>query len=259
MLHKLKMLQEARRYSRFQARFATDFSFTQACQQYPDRGDLYAYMHHYLHHLAPPAIRKHRKYFCKEARGFGEDALHSMWFTMLREFRPVRCLEIGVYRGQVLTLWGVVAREISYSCSIHGISPFSSVGDNVSNYSDDIDYYSDTLEFHRVFNLSEPNLLRALSTDRTAFDYIMAESWDLIYIDGNHDYDVALSDYFLCRDALSSGGLLVMDDSSLGTSYKPLSFSFAGHPGPSRVVQERAMNEMNFLGGVGHNNVFRKL
>lgn len=69
---------------------------------------------------------------------------------------------------------------------------------------------------------------------------------------------VALTDYLLCKDALADGGLLVMDDSSLNTDFIPPTFSFAGHPGPSRVVQERAMKELRFLGGVGHNNVFQK-
>jgi hypothetical protein len=49
-----------------------------------------------------------------------------------------------------------------------------------------------------------------------------------------------------------------MDDSSLFTEYKPDNSSFAGHPGPSRIVTERAMLELSFLGGVGHNNVFIK-
>jgi hypothetical protein len=69
---------------------------------------------------------------------------------------------------------------------------------------------------------------------------------------------VALADYEACVANLADGGLLVMDDSSLYTEYRPPRFAFAGHPGPSRVVQERAMKELRFLGGVGHNNVFIK-
>jgi len=67
------------------------------------------------------------------------------------------------------------------------------------------------------------------------FCLTITQSWDLIYIDGNHDYEIVLADYLLCRDHLASGGLLVMDDASLGTSSNSLVFSFAGHPGPSRV------------------------
>jgi predicted O-methyltransferase YrrM len=81
----------------------------------------------------------------------------------------------------------------------------------------------------------------------------------LLYIDGSHDYEIALADYRLCREHLVPGGLLVMDDASLGTAFRPPLFSFAGHPGPSRVAAEFAMRELKFLGAVGHNNVFQKV
>ena len=141
---------------------------------------------------------------------------------------------------------------------MHGISPFTPAGDKVSVYMRDIDYLEDTLSHHRRFRLREPFLIRAFSTDPVALEHIRSRRWDLIYIDGNHDYEVALADYEACRDNLADGGLLVMDDSSLYTDYQPPRFSFAGHPGPSRVVQERAMKELRFLGGVGHNNIFMK-
>ena len=88
--------------------------------------------------------------------------------------------------------------------------------------------------------------------------YVRSRKWDLIYIDGNHDLAVAKSDYEMCRDSLVNGGFLVMDDSSLYTEYKPKSFAFAGHPGPSQVVRDWAKKELAHLAGVGHNNVFQK-
>jgi cephalosporin hydroxylase len=139
-----------------------------------------------------------------------------------------------------------------------GVSPFTPAGDEVSAYLRDIDYHADTLQHHRYFGLPEPGLVRALSTEPEALRRIQAQRWDLVYVDGNHDYEVALADYRVCRDSLSEGGLLVMDDSSLYTDYHPRLFSFAGHPGPSRVVNELAMEELCFLGAVGHNNVFTR-
>lgn len=246
------------RFSRLQSKFASDLSFTESVIKFSSRNALHAYMHHYLHNLAPAPLRNHRRYFSKEMRGFGEDALHSMWFTLLREFQPTQCLEIGVYRGQVVSLWGLIAKLNNFSCDVHGISPFSSAGDKVSTYLANLDYLQDTLASNRHFDLPEPAFLRAFSTDKVAIDYIKSRRWNLIYIDGNHDYEVALADYEVCRDNLADGGLLVMDDSSLYTDFQPPRFSFAGHPGPSRVVQELAMKELRFLGGVGHNNVFQK-
>lgn len=246
-------------YGRLQKKFSRDMAFSNVSSDFPRRNDLYAYMHHYFFNLCPADVREHRMYFQKESRSFGEYAFHAMWFTLLREFKPTQCLEIGVYRGQVVSLWGLIAKLIGFKCEVHGISPFSPAGDDVSTYLANLDYFQDTLKSNRHFGLSDPSLMKAFSTDSTAIDFIKSCRWNLIYIDGNHDYDVALADYEVCKDSLADGGLLVMDDSSLYMDYQPLSFSFAGHPGPSRIVQERAMKELRFLGGVGHNNVFQKV
>lgn len=243
---------------RRQEALADDLTFSQSAAIFPDRTRMYAYMHHYYHNLCPEHIRQHRSYFAKEFRGFGEEAFHAMWFTLLREFRPNKCLEIGVYRGQTISLWALIAKKIDYPIDIHGISPFTPAGDQVSDYLKHIDYKADTLENHRHFELPLPSLLRAFSTAPESKEYILSQKWNLIYIDGNHDYEIALSDYEICKDSLAVGGLLVMDDSSLYTDYSPRIFSFAGHPGPSRVVKERAIKDLQFVGGVGHNNIFRK-
>jgi cephalosporin hydroxylase len=245
-------------YGRFQDKFEQDFSFSEATATFPKRNDMHAYMHHHFYNLCPPYMREHRMYYEQDGRGFGEDVFHAMWFALLREFKPQQCLEIGVYRGQVISLWALIAQNIGFSCNVHGISPFTSVGDEVSIYMEKINYFEDTLHHHSHFGLSSPTLVRAYSTDSEALAHIRSHRWDLIYIDGNHDYDVALADYEICKDNLAEGGILVMDDSSMYTDYKPPRFSFAGHPGPSRVVQERAMKELCFMGGVGHNNIFMK-
>lgn len=257
-LRRLKFCIQSWNYSRPSVRFMGDRSFTEAVRDFPDRNSLYRYMHHFLHNLAPQDVRAHRIYFSQEQRGFGEDALHAMWFTLLREFKPSLCLEIGVYRGQVITLWGLIAKILDFPCEIHGISPFSSAGDKVSSYLAGLDYLQDTLISNAYFGLPEPFFLKALSSDPQAVTHIQSQKWQLIYIDGNHDYDVALADYQLCRDALAEGGLLVMDDASLYTNFRPPAFSFAGHPGPSRIARELAEKELQFIGAVGHNNVYMK-
>ena len=250
---------ELYRYEKKQSSLMKDYSFTEASNAFKRRNDLHAYMHHYFRHLAPEPVREHRNYFNQDMRGFGEDALHAMWWTLLTEFKPTLALEIGVYRGQVVSLWGLIAKLSGFECEVHGVSPFSPAGDQVSTYLSSLDYLQETFESSRRFGLSDPHLFKGYSTDVTAVEYIKSRKWNLIYVDGNHDYEVALSDYILSRDSLQEGGVLIMDDSSLNTEFSPPSFSFAGHPGPSRVVQERAMKEMQFLGGVGHNNVFKKV
>jgi len=236
-----------------------DLSFSESVRRFPNRNALHAYMHHYFKQICPQAVREHRNYFKVENRGFGEDAFHAMWYLLLKEFRPANCLEIGIYRGQVVSLWRLLAGLIDFPCWVSGISPFTSAGDHVSTYLTDVDYKSDTIKNHEFFDLNPPNLLKAFSTDDKALALIKSEAWNLIYIDGNHDYEVAMADYEVCKDNLAEGGLLVMDDSSLYTDFKPPIFSFAGHSGPSRVLLERAMQELQLLGAVGHNNIFCKV
>src|SRR5688572_12496275 len=161
----------------------------------------------YFHRCLPPCIKTHRRYFQRKKRGFGEDAFHTMWFLLLREFQPRNFLEIGVYRGQTLSLIALLARHHGFVCEVHGTSPFSSAGDSVSRYCEGIDYYDDTLKNFNFFSLSPPQLLRAYSTDPLARKLITSRSWDLIYIDGNHDYAVARADWELCSAHVRPGGL----------------------------------------------------
>lgn len=249
----------SRYHARYQEKYNLDLSLTEAFNKFPGRNELYSYMHHYFNHRCLSSIKDHRSYFKVSQRGFGEDAFHAMWSLLFKEFKPRRCLEIGVYRGQVVTLWGLLSRLYGLDSDIYGISPFSSAGDEVSSYLVNLNYFEDVMQSNKRFCLPAPKFLKSLSTDKSAVDLIRGSLWDLIYIDGNHDYEVALFDYENCKESLGVGGILVMDDSSLFTDYRPECFSFAGHPGPSRVVKDRAMKELRFLCGVGHNNIFQKI
>ena len=129
--------------------------------------------------------------------------------------------------------------------------------DLVSDYAS-IDFLADVAQNFRHFDLAEPQYIKALSTDQQAVSHMQREKFDCIYIDGSHDYEVVLSDYRNSVAALNTGGILVMDDSSLYTDFNPPAFSFAGHPGPSKVARECADRELTFVAGVGHQNIYRK-
>ncbi len=245
------------RFSRNRPEFEPALTFPDAVSQFATRNQLYAYMHHYFSRHLPPALRAHRKYFSTRGRGFGEEAFHSMWYLLLKEFRPKKYLEIGVFRGQVISLWALIGKIESIETDIRCISPFAAVGDRVSNYVS-IDFLDDVTQNFRHFDLAEPQCIKALSTDERAVSYMQREKFDCIYIDGSHDYEVVLCDYRNSVAALNTGGLLVMDDSSLHTDFVPPAFSFAGHPGPSKVARECADRELTFVAGVGHQNIYRK-
>jgi len=212
----------------------------------------------FFSHKLPPELRAHRAYFQQQRRGFGEDAFHTMWYLLLQEFKPANFLEIGVFRGQVISLVALWARLAGRPCQVFGISPFSPAGDSVSKYSSAVDYQDDTLANFTHFQLPQPHLVKAFSTDPDARRLIASRSWDMIYIDGNHDYQVVQRDWEVCAQSLNPGGIIVLDDAGLTTSFKPPLFASRGHPGPSQVAQEIDPSTFREVLQVGHNRAFQK-
>lgn len=206
----------------------------------------------------PSSLKHHRSYFVANHRGFGEDAFHVMWWMLFRELRPARFLEIGVYRGQTLSLSALLQREFGIDGSVTGISPFTASGDSVSRYREQVDYLTDTKTNFAHFGLPEPELVQAFSTDSVAAERVARECWDAIYIDGNHDYEIARADWDLCAAHLAAGGVIVLDDSAMNTTYQPPAFATAGHPGPSRLASEMDSALFREILRVGHNRVFQK-
>lgn len=207
----------------------------------------------------PVLLRDHREYFSKEGRGFGEDAFHVMWWMIFKELKPEKFLEIGVYRGQTLSLASLLQKHFAIQGSVTGISPFLSVGDTVSKYRTDVDYLNDTRVKFRKFELSSPILVKAYSTDREALAKIKSQLWDAIYIDGNHDYIVAKRDWEVCSENIRMGGVVILDDSALTTDFRPPAFATGGHPGPSQITQEIDASRFREILQVGHNRVFQRI
>jgi predicted O-methyltransferase YrrM len=224
-----------------------------------DPGAFYLQAFLYFHQRCPSSVREHRNYFMEQRRGFGEDAFHAMWFLLAREFRPGQFLEIGVYRGQVLSLMALLQRSFKIEGEVTGISPFVPAGDSVSRYLENVEYYEDTLVNFRHFNLRPPNLCRAFSTDAAGVAVIRSRAWDCIYIDGNHDEAVVRADWAVCSESVKPGGLIVLDDSGLNTAYRPPVFATGGHPGPSALAREIDRSRFQEILHVGHNRVFQRL
>lgn len=220
--------------------------------------EFYLRCFHYFHTKLPDSLRNHREYFTQENRGFGEEAFHVMWFLIFGEFKPKAFLEIGVYRGQTLSLASLLQRQFNIDGFVAGISPFSNAADAVSKYKKSVAYYEDTLKNFAHFQLPAPVLIKAFSTDPEAAAFVKRQQWDCVYIDGNHDYPVARADWELCAAAIKPGGLIVLDDSAMGTDYHPPIFATPGHPGPSQVASEVDPTQFAEILRVGHNRVFQK-
>tara|TARA_X000000368_G_scaffold267213_1_gene211637 strand:+ start:4895 stop:5677 length:783 start_codon:yes stop_codon:yes gene_type:complete len=225
----------------------------------------YEFFLFYFYKYSNKSIRNHRKYFSKYKRGYGESSFSSMWEYLFSNYRPKNILEIGVYRGQTLSLFHILSNLYDISSNIYGITPLSSSGDEVSSYID-IDYLEDINKNFKFFNLPEPNIINEYSNSDRAINFINSKKWDLIYIDGSHDFEDVNNDFNECLSNLNINGLIVIDDSSLYLDYDAKYIeknyklkTFKGHPGPSKVVLDIiSMNKIKYLFGVGHNNVFLK-
>jgi len=220
-----------------------------------------------LFNSLPHCIQEHRTFYEQKSRGFGERAFHSFWYWLVAKYiapadRSLNFLEIGVYRGQTLTLIPLIGKQIKSAIYSAGISPFSSDGDSVSSYLD-IDYYADVQENAMQFGvLDNLELITEYSTSEGAKHFISGREWDLIYIDGSHEYNVVKSDISISLQGLRKGGILVMDDSSkyLRNLYRNPSWcGFLGHEGPSKAIHEISKRSAVHFLTVGHLNAYVKL
>jgi predicted O-methyltransferase YrrM len=216
-------------------------------------GDCFRYFHFRL----PIELRTHRTYFEQDHRGFGEAAFHTMWFLLFRELRPRAFLEIGVYRGQTLSLAALLQRRLEIDGRVVGVSPFSNARDSVCSYRANVNYREDTLANFRYFDLEAPELITGFSTDEHAVDAISGSAWDCVYIDGNHDYEVVRTDWENAASQVRPGGIIVLDDAGLTTRFKAPAFAMKGLPGPSRLAAEVGNHQYTEILQVGHNRVFQ--
>jgi hypothetical protein len=219
---------------------------------------IYDWFTFYFKNKLPVIFQIHRQYFNTEKRGYGEDAFHALWFLLFQKYRPSKILEIGIYRGQTLSYFTLLGKYFNYPVDVQGISPLDNSGDSYSDYKK-IDYREDIIFNFSRFNLGKPVLHKGYSNDPKMQDLIRSNSWDLIYIDGSHDYEVVKADIEICLASLNKNGVMVLDDSSL---YLDLMQSdrFKGHPGPSKACEELVLSgRCNNIINVGHNRVFIKL
>ena len=231
---------------------------------------------------ADPLLASHRRYVEEGRLGFGDPAFHSMWQSLLAaaqdRFGSVDTLEIGVFKGQVVSLWALLAQTYGWRLRIYAITPFEgqplpgarwwrSLNARINpwfrqrlrsgDFYPDDDYEKTVrrlfahfqLDFDRVRWIrgysQAPEVLAAVRTDR----------FHVIYVDGGHTFEAAGADIANFGPKVVTGGWLVMDDAACdlpGTAF------WKGHESVSRACRQLpALGFKNVL-NVGHNRVFEK-
>ena len=130
----------------------------------------------------------------------------------------------------------------------------------------DIDYEEAIATIYVTFDLDAADLtiLHGFSTNPALITQAEhAGPYDIIYVDGCHDYDVVVSDIEHSTRMLKSGGYLVIDDasSSLQIPDGMIRMNWRGLPDVSRAVKDTLESNSQYvhLFAVGHNRVFRKV
>ena len=95
------------------------------------RNQIYMFFLDYFYFHSKSFVRKHRNYFKTNKRGFGEDAFHGMWDFLFLNYKPKLILEIGIYRGQTLSLFNYLSDYYQLESEVWGVAPLTSAGQSL--------------------------------------------------------------------------------------------------------------------------------
>jgi SAM-dependent methyltransferase len=231
-------------------------------------------------------LKEHRDYVEKYQAGFGDRSFHYLWNILLQELkelnREVNCLEIGVFKGQVISLWALIAKELNIKIKITGISPLEgNYPDNklLRNYyirkllsyiipsirkdfvngnihiKEDFMWHIQEMFKNTKVNLDEIDLIKGYSNDIEVVEKVKFKQFDLIYIDGDHSYEVCKQDIENYAQLLNPNGYLIIDDAS---NFIPGTKFFKGIVSVSKACEEIDTLKFKNILNIGHNRVFQR-
>jgi hypothetical protein len=210
---------------------------------------------------ADPALKAHRDFTEFNIFGFGERSF--LWLhKLLVDAMPgqFRFLEIGVFRGAILSLYRLLADREGKDPLIFGISPMSSAGGHWES-----DYWADVLRHHHALDIRpDYHILEALSTSPTVIQLTQQlgniyQGIDILYIDGGHDYATVLSDLTHFSPLVRPGGYMIVDD-ACNDMHMPAGY-FHGIADVTRALLDYKPEQhgYEFLFNVVHNRVYQKI
>lgn len=229
-----------------------------------------------------PLLHAHRDHVERHGLGFGDAAFHAMWAALLdaaaAKFGTVNLLEIGVFKGQVISLWALLARERGLPVRITALSPLEGqpaphgrllrwlryrLDRKFRERAVNGDFYAEE-DYARIvrghfahhgLSFDDVRLHRGYSTDPAILAALREETFHVVYVDGDHTFEGARHDFTVFGPKVVPGGWLVADDASCdlpGTSF------WKGHPAVSAAVCGLpALGFKNVL-NVGHNRIFER-
>ncbi len=229
-----------------------------------------------------PFLKRHRDWVETNRWGYGDRAFHYLWLLVIedlaRRFPAVSALEIGVYKGQVISLWTLIAAERGLDIHVDAVSPFEGnmrkqprllrrlrmridrkyrETQTVGNLHRRDDYVRRNQEIFQAFGLDFESVraVKGYSNDPAVMARFVGRRFALVYIDGDHSLEVARSDIATYGPLVEEGGYLVMDDASC---FLPGTGFWKGLEAVSVAAEDiPALGFENVL-NVGHNRVYRR-
>lgn len=195
-------------------------------------------------------LKEHRDWVEQNIFGFGERSFWWLWKILLDEVpKNARILEIGVFRGATLSVWKLMREDVE----IFGITPLDTSGGVWES-----DYESDICKIHDTFGLPYPKIINGRSQQVVSLASIQGD-YDIIYIDGDHSFEGALSDLTNYSLMVKNGGFLVIDDSNC-EMHMPFGF-FQGIQSVTDAKLEwlKTQTDFEFVASVVHISVFRRV
>jgi len=262
-------------------------NFIEIVNSYSNTEEYNNYIHDYFSKKTEEIdwLYEHRLYVEKNNLGFGDTAFHYMWLMLLKHLqenisdRKLDFLEIGVFKGQVISLWDLISQKIGINSSIHAISPFKGKPEpkskllykllvrfnkkfkklhESSNFYDDEDYHEIIASHFSHYGLDFKKIITypGFSTDQKILIDLKGISFDIIYIDGDHTFDTVIKDINNYAPLIKPGGFLVMDDASNNI---PGSTFWKGHQQVSDAAEIIPGLGFSNVLNIGHNRIYQKL
>lgn len=212
-----------------------------------------------------PELKAHRDFVEKNGYGFGDRSFHWMWRLIVDQMpSDFNFIEVGVFKGQVVSLLRLLTMMASKTSMITGVTPLSSTTGVTGKFpkGPEADYMKCIKDLHAHFNLpfSEDQIIVGDSTSKEAQSQAAARGpFDVVYIDGCHEYDFVVKDLLFYGGIVKRGGYLVVDDSS---NFLNMYWgSFPGIEDVSRAVRDtiEGKPEWKHVMAVMHNRIFRRV
>ncbi len=198
-----------------------------------------------------PSLKYHRDWIEKNGMGMGERSFQWMWKLIIDEMpEKFTFLEIGVFCGQILSLVRMLADEQKKDAVIYGISPMDERGGEEPR-----DYFKLVEQVHDLQGIRKDYEIRqGLSQEQEIID--KTPPLDILYVDGNHSYEGALSDLKNYTPFIKPGGYLVVDDCA--NDFKMPWGYFQGIQEVTDAVRDFDKSGFEFVFSVVHNKIYKK-